>query len=156
MPPSRNVLVMLSLVATIALPGCAQDNSPPPLAGNTVPPGDRGVPGKFDGTWQVTSAGLSLDPSAETPAGCGSIDLQFEVKGSQVGGGLKRTPYGNSVESGSGFLSAPMSGTVQQDGTVAIHWERYVVTGTMSGDKVRLRWKGECGPRNATGERVAS
>jgi hypothetical protein len=146
------------VLSALLLPACTQQGSSTTTAsaGSSLPAAARGVPGKYDGTWQVMSAGVSLDPSAETPSGCGSIEIKFQVADSRIAGGLKRTPYGSSVESGRGFLSAPMSGTIQPDGTVAIFWERYVVTGTMSGDKVRLQWQGECGPRDAAGERVTS
>jgi hypothetical protein len=155
MQPLWSVLTMLGLLATITPAGCAREESPPGAA-STLPASAQGVAGRFDGTWQVDSAGISLDPSAETPSGCGSIQVRFQVKDSRIAGGLKRTPYGNSVESGQGFLSAPMSGTVQPDGSVNMNWERYVVTGKMTGDKVQLQWKGECGPRVATGERLAT
>ncbi len=155
MQPPWIVLPMLGLLSATMLAGCAGQGSPP-NAGSTLPAAAQGVPGRFDGTWQVDSAGISLDPSAETPSGCGAIQVRFQVKDSQIAGGLKRTPYGNSVESGRGFLSAPMSGTVQPDGTVNMYWERYTVTGKITGDKVRLQWKGECGPREATGERLTS
>jgi hypothetical protein len=146
------------LLSVLLLPACTQQGSSTTAASgsSTLPAAARGVPGRYDGTWQVMSTGISLDPSAETSSGCGSIEIKFQVADSQIAGGLKRTPYGNSVESGQGFLSAPMSGTVQPDGTVAIFWERYVVTGTMSSDKVKLQWKGECGPRDASGDRVAT
>lgn len=158
MPPPKILVMVLGLFSSVVMTGCAQEEESLKAgtsAGSTLPVAARGVPGRFDGTWQADSAGISLDPSAETPSGCGSIQIKFRVKDSQISGGLKRTPYGNTVESGQGFLSAPMSGTVQPDGTVNMSWERYVVTGTMTGDKAQLHWKGECGPRSATGERLA-
>src|SRR6185437_10455749 len=80
-------------LAALLLPGCSQnDSSTAAGAGSSsLPAAARGVPGHYDGTWQVMSAGVSLDPSSETPSGCGSIEIKFQVSDSQVKGGLKRT-----------------------------------------------------------------
>jgi len=112
----------------------------------------RDVPGPFDGTWHIEAPGVWAGPGMV----CGLIDLKFQVKNSRVVGGLKRTPYGATVEATEGYSSTPMNGTVQPDGAVDIAWEQYAVTGQISGNQIRLQWTGQCGERVATGERVAS
>ncbi len=153
-PPALGIIGVLSS----PLMGCGQRDAQIEAAkeASALPPSAQGVPGKFDGTWQVESAGIALNPSSTTPSGCGSLQVKFDVKDSQISGGLQRNPYERSVENSEGRRSAPVTGTVQPDGAVSMFWERYVVTGNMAGDRVHLQWKSECGPREASGVRVAS
>ena len=113
--------------------------------------------GPFDGTWQVDSGGLgTATAEAMQGTGCEPISLKFEVKDNQVQGGLAFSPSDpRRVENSQGRRSAPITGTVAPDGTVNAQWESYKVTGTMTGDKVELRWRGSCGQRVAMGSRLA-
>ena len=113
--------------------------------------------GPFDGTWQVDSGGFGT-PTAQAMKGtsCEPETIRFEVKDSQIQGSLARVPNSPSrVEGGEGRGSAPVSGTVAADGTVAARWENNTVTGKITGDKVELHWRASCGPRVAMGSRIA-
>jgi hypothetical protein len=113
--------------------------------------------GPFDGTWQVDSGGLgTATAQAMEGTGCEPEILKFEVKDNQIQGGLAFAPSDpNRVQNSQGPRSAPISGSVQEDGTLNAQWESYKVTGKMTGDKVELRWRAPCGPRVATGTRIA-
>ncbi len=113
--------------------------------------------GPFDGTWQVGSGGLGT-PTAQAMEGtdCTPEVLKFEVRDNQVEGGLASVPSDpNRVENSQGPHSAPITGTVQADGTLNAQWESYTVTGKLTGDQAELHWKAPCGPRVATGSRIA-
>jgi hypothetical protein len=142
MPWPLTAFTMGAFVSAILLMGCAPEAPPPPVitAGSSQPASARGIPGRFDGIWQVEAASVALDPGEEASLGCGSVDVKFQVKNNEIVGGP----------------SAPMSGTVQPDGTVNMFWDRYLVTGKMTGEQVQLQWNGECGARLAAGGRVAS
>jgi len=113
--------------------------------------------GPFDGTWQVDSGGLgTATAQAMEGTGCEPEILKFEVKDNQIQGGLAFAPSDpNRVQNSQGSRSAPITGSVQEDGTLSAQWESYTVTGKMTGDKVELRWRAPCGPRVATGTRIA-
>lgn len=114
--------------------------------------------GPFDGTWQVEAAPTGGRDAATGQARCEGLRLRFDVKDNQIQSSLARSPptgRGNQVTQ-TGRNATPITGTVQPDGTVNAHWERYNVTGKLTHDKAELHWTGQCGPRVAMGERIAS
>jgi hypothetical protein len=111
--------------------------------------------GPYDGTWQVDAAPAG-NPGTNTTgnAQCEGVRLQFQVVDNQVRGSLARSPYGGNRITQGGPGATPIKGTVQPDGTINTQWQSYKATGKLTGDKAELRWKGQCGPRVATGGRV--
>lgn len=114
--------------------------------------------GPYDGTWQVDAAPAGNSGTNTTgSAQCEGIRVQFQVKDNQVQGSLARSPYGGNRVSQTGRGATPITGTVQPDGTINAQWQGNKATGKLTADnKAELRWKGQCGPRVATGTRVAS
>ena len=113
--------------------------------------------GPYDGTWQVDAAPAGNSGTNTTgSAQCEGIRVQFQVKDSQVQGSLARSPYGGNRVTQTGRGATPITGTVQPDGTINAQWQGNKATGKLTGDKAELRWKGQCGPRVATGSRVAT
>jgi hypothetical protein len=111
--------------------------------------------GPYDGSWYVDAAPAAQTSSSDVPAGCDAVRLPFKVVDNQITGSLQRAPYGTGrVEGGSGSSAAPITGTVQPDGTFTAQWQNYHGTGKLSGNTAELSWKGECGPRMATGGRA--
>ena len=111
--------------------------------------------GQYDGNWYVDAPAAQNVGTSERSSGCEAVRIPFKVTDNQVTGNLQRAPYGTGrVEQGSGSSSAPLSGTIQPDGTVNAQWESYRATGKLSGDTAEIRWTGECGPRVATGGRA--
>jgi hypothetical protein len=113
--------------------------------------------GPFDGTWQVDSGGLGT-PTAQAMegTGCEPEILRFEVKDNKIGGGLAYAGSDpNRVENSQGPRSAPITGSVQPDGTLTAQWENFTVTGKLSGNQAELHWRAPCGPRVAMGSRIA-
>jgi hypothetical protein len=110
--------------------------------------------GPYDGTWQVSAAPAG-NTSTSDVASCDGVQFQFQVKDSQIQGSLARAAYGGNRVTQTGRGQTPVSGTVQPDGTINAQWQSYKATGKLTGDKAELRWKGQCGPRVATGGRVA-
>ena len=135
----KRVLTSLSVaVAALALP--------------TLP---AHATGPFDGQWYVDAPEAGQVSSSDVTSGCEAVRIPFQIADNQVSGRLQRAPYGTGrVEEGAGRGSSPITGTVQPDGTLAVAWESYHATGKLSGDKAELTWKGECGPRVATGGRA--
>jgi hypothetical protein len=152
MRSSSIVVTALSVLLCISLADCTRHGSSDEGTVTALPVAARGLPGPFDGTWQVAAPGVRAGPGVY----CGPIDLKFQIRDSQVIGGLKRSPYDATVVSGGGFTSAPMNGNVQPNGAVQIAWEQYLASGRITDNQIQLQWKGECGPRLATGTRVAS
>jgi len=111
--------------------------------------------GPYDGTWQVDAAPAGNSSTSDV-ASCDGVRLQFQVKDSQIQGSLARAVYGGNRVTQTGRGQTPISGTVQPDGTLNAQWQGYKATGKLAGDKAELRWKGQCGPRVATGGRVPS
>lgn len=111
--------------------------------------------GQFDGDWYVDAAPAGQAQPTQESSGCEAVRIQFRIVDNQVKGNLRRGAYGTgNVESGEG--GPPITGTVQPDGTVNAQWESYRATGKLTGDRAEVKWKGECGPRVATGGRVGS
>src|SRR5258708_7959599 len=107
--------------------------------------------GPYDGSWYVDAAPAAQTSSSDVPAGCDAVRIPFQVTDNKITGSLQRAPYGTGrVEQGSGSGATPFTGTVQLDGTLTAQWQNYKATG----DRAELRWKGECGPRVATGGRA--
>ncbi len=111
--------------------------------------------GPYDGSWYVDAAPAAQTSSSDVPAGCDAVRIPFQVTDNKITGSLQRAPYGTGrVEQGSGSGATPFTGTVQPDGTLTAQWQNYKATGKLTGDRAELRWKGECGPRVATGGRA--
>jgi acetolactate synthase-1/2/3 large subunit len=86
-----------------------------------------------------------------------ALRLSAKIVDSQVTGNLERVASGadNTVENGTGRVSAPITGAVHQDGMLVADWQGYHASGTLSGERGRVVVQGECGPRTATATRVA-
>lgn len=114
--------------------------------------------GPFDGIWVLDVSGSRTKPGDYTSgAACPALRLPVQIRDSKVTGDLTRVP--NSVgtpeiEPGKSRVSAPVTGTVKADGTVAAQWLNYRATGKLVGDTGKLIVQGECGPRNATATRT--
>jgi hypothetical protein len=112
--------------------------------------------GPYDGTWvlDVPSSPITGGQSTST---CPALRLSAKIVDSQVTGNLERVASGadNTVENGTSRVSAPITGTVHQDGMLVADWQGYHASGTLSGDGGRVVVQGECGPRTATATRVA-
>jgi hypothetical protein len=109
--------------------------------------------GPYDGAWYV-DAPAAQTTGAERPSGCDSVRLPMQVTDNKITGNLQRAPYGTGRVEAGGSSASPITGTVQPDGTFTAQWESYHATGKLSGDKAEMTWKGECGPRVATGGRA--
>jgi hypothetical protein len=122
----------------------------------TLPMFPAHAAGPYDGTWQVDAAPAGNSGTNTTgSAQCEGIRVQFQVKDSQVQGSLARSPYGGNRVTQTGRGATPITGTVQPDGTINAQWQGNKATGKLTTDnKAELRWKGQCGPRVATGGRV--
>src|SRR5947209_4583807 len=104
--------------------------------------------GSYDGSWYVDAPSAQNAGTTERSSGCEPVRLPFKVVDNQISGSLQRAPYGTGrVESGSGSSAAPITGTVQPDGTFTAQWESYRGTGKLSANTAELSWKGECGMR---------
>ncbi len=113
--------------------------------------------GPYDGTWQVDAAAAGNSGTNTTGrAQCEPVRLQFEVKDGQIQSSLARSPQGGNRVTQTGRGATPITGTVHADGTVLAQWQTYRVTGKLTGDKAELHWNGQCGPRVATGGRIAA
>jgi hypothetical protein len=112
--------------------------------------------GTFDGTWVVdVPSGGPLSGGDE--ALCPALRFTVAIKDSHVTGTLTRVPTrtgGVVVETGTSNVSAPVTGTVQPDGTVAADWLNYHAAGKLTAKDGVATIKGECGPRQATLVRV--
>jgi hypothetical protein len=126
------------------------------VSGASASPGaTNAAPGPFDGMWVVTAPGAGSGYQGQTT--CPPLQLQFQVTGGQVTGSFARSPEsGTLVENSQGASASPLVGTVQPDGTMSSEWQGYHVTGKFAGDTAQLQWRGECGPRMATGRRVST
>lgn len=110
--------------------------------------------GRYDGTWVIEAPQAAGAANAINPRGCEPVRIEIQVKDNRVTGNLKRQTLGRGrVESSPS--GAPVTGRVDQDGTLNAQWENYIVTGKLRGDTAEVRWNGECGPRVAQGKRVA-
>jgi hypothetical protein len=110
--------------------------------------------GSFDGNWIVTAPAVR-----ETSAGggCPGLRLPVAINDNQITGRWEYVSSGSgipTVEAGHDRYSAPVTGTVQPDGSFTAQWMSFHATGKFTGDKVEMRWSGECGPRMASGGRV--
>lgn len=133
---ARSLAMMSLAIATLALPL-------PALAA-----------GPYDGSWYVDAPAAQNAGTSERSSGCEPVRLPFKVVDNQISGSLQRSPYGTGrVEGGAGSSAAPISGTVQPDGSFTANWESYRGAGKLSGNAAELSWNGECGPRKATGGR---
>lgn len=115
--------------------------------------------GPFDGSWVLDVPAGRLKPGDYTSsASCPALRLPVQIRDSKVTGELTRMP--NTVgtpliEPGGGRGSAPVTGTVQPDGTVVAQWENYHAAGKLAGDGGQVTVQGECGPRIAKATRTA-
>lgn len=113
--------------------------------------------GPFDGVWQLTAqpAGQTNPALPSEVSGCEGWRLDFTVKDNQIETSLARSYYGESVTEG-GPRATPVMGTIDPDGSFTATWQNISATGKITGDKVQARWESSCGPRVATGGRVAA
>jgi hypothetical protein len=110
----------------------------------------------FDGTWviDVPPAGSISQSSDYT---CPALRFPIDVKNGVITGSLTRVPSSDGavvVEQGSGPVSAPVTGTVQPDGSLTAEWLNYHADGKLAAKQGVVTIKGECGPRQATVFRV--
>jgi hypothetical protein len=110
--------------------------------------------GVHDGLWtiDVPAAG----PTKEAGYTCPALRLRFRIKDGQISGSLARVygVYGTNVENGDARNASPLTGTVLPDGTLHSSWESIAVIGKVTGDRVEMTWRGECGPRVGAGMRI--
>lgn len=127
------------------------------LASSALP---AAAAGPFDGTWVVEAPalpGASSETSSSTASCYNAVRFEFQIRDNQVVGTLRQTPYAGVQQGGSGSSragAAPLQGMVQPDGTLTAQWQSYRATGKLTGDRAELTWRGQCGPRTATGQRV--
>ena len=112
--------------------------------------------GPFDGTWVLDVPVAATDTGRSNPT-CPALRLQAKIVDSQVTGSLERVASGTTttVETGSGRVSAPITGTVHPDGMLVAQWQGYKASGSLNGDSGRIVVLGECGPRTAVATRIA-
>jgi hypothetical protein len=111
--------------------------------------------GQYDGNWYVDAPAAQNIGTSERSSGCEPVRLPFMVTDNKITGSLQRGAYGTGrVEGGSGSSASPITGTVEPDGSFVANWQSYHGTGKLSGNTAELKWKGECGPRVATGGRA--
>ena len=112
--------------------------------------------GPYDGTWVLDLPASPIN-STQTTSACPALRLSAKIVDSQVTGSLERVASGtdNTVENGTGRVSAPITGSVHQDGMLVADWQGYHASGSLSGDSGRVVVQGQCGPRTATATRVA-
>jgi hypothetical protein len=112
--------------------------------------------GPYDGTW-VIDIPASLARGVQSTGPCPALRLEAKIVDSQVTASLERVPSGTTetVENSTARTAAPLTGTVEADGTVTADWQGYKSNGKLSGDTGAITVQGECGPRDATATRVA-
>jgi hypothetical protein len=110
--------------------------------------------GPFDGNWVLNAAG-SGGRSAEggDEQACSDFRLPMQISDNKISGTYSRSPSTPSeiVPSPTG---TPMTGTVQPDGSFAVQWQSFNITGKITGNALVANWTGQCGPRSAQGTRV--
>jgi hypothetical protein len=112
--------------------------------------------GSYDGKWIVEAPAVQ-GGSYVGGVACNAVRFEFQVKDDQVIGSLRMRPggaTGMTVEQGPGRGATPLQGSVQADGSMTVKWASFHATGTLAGDTAQLKWKGQCGPRVATGKRI--
>jgi hypothetical protein len=85
---------------------------------------------------------------------CSDFRLTFQVRDNQVVGNAARS-NDLPTEIVSSPTGSPMKGSVQPDGTFNVQWESFNITGKITGNALVANWRGQCGPRSATGTRVS-
>jgi hypothetical protein len=119
-----------------------------------VVPGASRAAGSFDGNWVLNASGsggrLSQEGGSQV---CSDFRLPFQIRDNQISGNYARSPSSPS-EIVASPRGTPMKGNVMPDGTFNMQWERYNVTGKITGNALVATWTGQCGPRSATGTRV--
>jgi hypothetical protein len=104
--------------------------------------------GTYDGNW-VLDFPASGYSSAKGDYACPGIRLPLTISNNQVSGRLGRTAAGT----GYGFQGSsgqPVSGAVQQDGTLNLSWEKFTASGKLSGTQGHVSMRGSCGQRSGT------
>lgn len=91
---------------------------------------------------------------------CNPVRFEAQIVDNKVVGHLRSALYpqsGPNVQSAKpGERGAsPIQGSVAPNGSLTANWQSYRVTGHLTGDKGELNWKGQCGPRVASGTRTA-
>jgi hypothetical protein len=107
----------------------------------------------YDGQWVIDAPPAGGAIGAEGQYTCPALRLPFTVVNGQVNTELHRTATG-SVEVGRASNSAPITGSVGDDGSVNVTWQNFHATGKLSATSGQVGWAGECGPRQATATKV--
>lgn len=111
---------------------------------------------QYDGSWVADApAAGGVGAGTSVPTGCEAVRIPFKVSDNQISGNLERSTYGTGRVQANPS-GTPITGTVQPDGSFNAQWQNYHATGKLVGNKVEVHWNGECGPRVATGTRVAT
>ena len=107
----------------------------------------------YDGQWIIDAPAAGGAIGAEGQYTCPALRLPFMVKDGKVMGDLHRTASG-SIDVGKTSNSAPVTGSVSDDGSVTVTWENFHVSGKLGGNTGTVNWAGECGPRTASATKV--
>jgi hypothetical protein len=113
---------------------------------------------QYDGNWVLTAPGAGgrlTGTSGGVEQACSDFRLPFQIRNNQIVGNATRS-NDLSTEIVASPNGAPITGTVQPDGTFNVQWERFNITGKITGNTLVANWTGQCGPRSATGTRVGS
>ena len=105
--------------------------------------------GPYDGNWVLDAPPAGGAIGSEGQYTCPAIRIPFTVSNGQVVGDLHRTAEG-TIEAGKSSNSSPLSGSVNGDGSAAVSWQNFHVSGKLSGASGAASWAGECGPRTGT------
>ena len=153
---STDVKLAMVLACSALLAACAQEQ--PQATASPAPAQAAGVPGPYDGTWEVDAPAAGSGTTVAGFQACAPLRLRFDVKNSQIIGSIGRATSGVGVQvSQTGADQTPMSGTVAADGTFTSTWENYTANGKLGADnKAEMHWTGTCGPRTALGGRDMS
>lgn len=124
------------------------------IAAAFVTPGMVRAAGQFDGNWVLNASGAGGRMSQEGGAQvCSDFRLPFRIANNQISGTYARSPS-TPTEIVASPRGTPMKGTVMPDGSFTMQWERYNVSGKITGNTLTATWTGVCGLRSATGTRV--
>jgi YD repeat-containing protein len=110
----------------------------------------------YDGTWVVdTPAAGTINGSNYSQ--CPALRFPIAIKDGQITGELHRVASATGdviVEAGGGSDAAPITGTVQPDGTVTAQWMDYHAQGKLGERDGVVSIQGECGARQAHVTRI--
>lgn len=110
----------------------------------------------YNGTWVVDVPPAEYNAAAGEYS-CPALRFPLKIQNGRVTGQLEPVPSsdpGLTVEAGRGRDSAPVTGSVEADGTVTASWLDYHANGRLSDAGGTVTIDGECGPRQATVYRI--